>query len=173
MLTLTLLRHAKSDWNQDSLDDFDRPLATRGLKAAPVIGRELKKRGPAIDLVLCSPAKRTSETLDLVLSELTPVTPDIQYIEGLYHAPPEHLWKHVMNRAASALHVLVVAHNPGLHLLAMALAQRDSNLDDLAALAAKFPTAAFAQFTFAGDTWADIVTGSGQLTHFVTPHSLS
>jgi len=172
MLTLTLLRHAKSDWTDDTLDDFDRPLAPRGIKAASVIGRELKKRGPAINLVLCSPATRTTETLDLVLPELTPDTPELTYIDGLYHAQPEHLWEHIINRAVSARHVLVVGHNPGLHQLAQVLA-RESTPADSAALATKFPTAAFAQFQFASDNWKELETNSGQLAQFTTPRSLA
>lgn len=172
MLTLTLLRHAKSDWADDSLEDFDRPLAQRGKKAAPKIGKALHQLGPKIDLVLCSPAKRTCETLDLVLKELSNCTPtNVRFEHDLYHAPPQHILKHVIKQAGDAQHVLVIGHNPGLELLASSLAH-EGRSDDIAAMTTKFPTAALAQFAFQSDTWADIVTHPGRLTHFLTPRRL-
>jgi len=172
MLTLSLLRHAKSDWSEDGLDDFDRPLAPRGLKAAPSIGKALNKRGPRVEKVLCSPAMRTRETLALLLTELSGQTPDVVYVDGLYHALPDHLLEQVVDHAGSAQHVLLVGHNPGLKFLAAHLA-RYGNSEDIAALNAKFPTAALAQFQFSGDAWANIDASSGQLTHFLTPRRLS
>ncbi len=172
MLTLTLLRHAKSDWDDESLDDFDRPLAPRGKKAAPVIGQALKQLGSAVELVLCSPALRARQTLDLVLKELNPGTPDVVYVDGLYHGLPDHLLEQVIKHADTAGHVLLVGHNPGLEILAAHLA-RGGSRDDIAALNTKFPTAALAQFTFSCTAWTDIPDVSGQLIHFLTPRSLA
>ena len=70
MLTLSLLRHAKSSWNNPSLADRDRPLAIRGVADAPLMGRAMTERGIDPDLVLCSSARRTRDTLALVLPEL-------------------------------------------------------------------------------------------------------
>ena len=67
MLTLTLFRHAKSSWATPGLPDFDRPLAPRGEEAAPLMAAFLAESGLAPDLVLCSSARRTRETLDLAL----------------------------------------------------------------------------------------------------------
>lgn len=172
MLTLTLLRHAKSDWNDDSLDDFDRPLAPRGKKAAPLIGKALNEIGPAVDLVLCSPSKRTRQTIELVLKELTASpSPSVRYERDLYHGLPQHILEQIIGSAGNAHHVVVVGHNPGLEILASHLAQ-DGAADDMAAMATKFPTAALAQLTFPCETWAECVNGSGTLTHFITPRSL-
>lgn len=171
MLTLTLLRHAKSDWSDDTLDDFDRPLAKRGLKAAPVIGRELKKRGPELDLILCSTSKRTHQTLDLVLQELPGQKAGIHYLDDLYHALPDQILDLVRARADTATHVMVVGHNPGLHVLALRLAH-DAETELRAAMSRKFPTAAFAQFQFEGRGWGDFDPAQGRLTHFITPRSL-
>ena len=70
MLTLSLLRHAKSSWKNPTLADRDRPLATRGETDAPVMGKAMAERGIDPDLVLCSSARRTRDTLALVLPEL-------------------------------------------------------------------------------------------------------
>ncbi len=69
MLTLSLLRHAKSAWGDLELDDYERGLAPRGIKAAPQIGRHLRKEKLKPDLVLCSGAVRTRATLALILPE--------------------------------------------------------------------------------------------------------
>src|SRR5262249_41406064 len=67
MLPLMLLRHAKSSWDDGSLEDFDRPLAPRGEAAAPRMGAYMAAHDLAPQLILCSPAVRTRQTLDLVL----------------------------------------------------------------------------------------------------------
>ncbi|MEI9417788.1 histidine phosphatase family protein [Mesorhizobium sp. Cs1321R2N1] len=78
MKQLLLLRHAKSSWDDPDLDDFDRPLAERGLKAARLIGRELAARDWLPDLALVSPALRTRDTWRLVASEL-PAQPRVAF----------------------------------------------------------------------------------------------
>ena len=71
MKHLLLLRHAKSAWGDPSLADIDRPLAARGRKAAPQMGRELATRGWAPQTVLVSPARRARETWELVAAKLS------------------------------------------------------------------------------------------------------
>ncbi|RUU90706.1 histidine phosphatase family protein, partial [Mesorhizobium sp. M7A.T.Ca.TU.009.01.3.1] len=85
MKQLLLLRHAKSSWDDPGLDDSDRPLAERGVKAARSIGRELAARGWLPDLALVSPALRTRDTWRLVAAEW-PVQPRIAFVEALYDA---------------------------------------------------------------------------------------
>lgn len=172
MLTLTLFRHAKSSWDESTLDDFERPLAPRGLKAAPRMGRALAKLGPSVDLVLCSTAKRTRQTLELVLPELAPNEPPVHFDEALYHGLPEILLERTLKHAGSARHVMLVGHNPGLEILAARLVD-DGDDEELRDMAYKFPTAAFAQFTFDIDAWADLEIASGHLTAFRTPRSLT
>ena len=70
MLTLSLLRHAKSSWSNPALPDRERPLATRGVTDAPLMGKAMAERGIDPELVLCSSARRTRDTLALVLPEL-------------------------------------------------------------------------------------------------------
>src|SRR6476661_2151495 len=84
MLTLSLLRHAKSSWKDPALPDHDRPLNTKGKAEAPVMGKEIAKHALDPDLVLCSTARRTRDTLELVLPELK-AEPKIIYEDGLYH----------------------------------------------------------------------------------------
>src|SRR5450631_2444347 len=125
MLTLTLLRHAKSSW-EEPLDDFDRPLAPRGKKAAPEIGAALAARGLRPDLILCSGALRARETLGLVIEDLGAPAPEVIYDDALYMAAPGTLLKRLHGIASAPQrdaprHVMLVGHNPGFEELALML----------------------------------------------------
>ena len=87
MLTLSLLRHAKSSWDDSSQKDFDRALSKRGETAAPRVGAYMAQQGLAPDLVLCSPAVRARQTLDLVLPHLA-TGPTVVYEDRFYLAAP-------------------------------------------------------------------------------------
>lgn len=172
MLTLTLLRHAKSSWDDFDLDDFDRPLAPRGIKAAPMIAAAIAEHGPDIDLILSSPSVRTRQTLELALPKFGVTSPPVQFIDGLYHAYPEFILDTVRKKDKDARHILVVGHNPGLESLADQLT-RTGPRQAIELMARKFPTAAAAQFTFDDTTWAAVKQHSGELVYFLTPRTLS
>jgi phosphohistidine phosphatase len=177
MLTLSLLRHAKSSWDEPGLDDYDRPLAKRGQKAAPEIGAELAAMGLRPDLVLCSGAVRARQTLSLVLSKLGPPPPEVAYDDKIYMATPAALIARLRKvaagpRAEVPRHVMIVGHNPGLEELALLLVGSGA-ADDRARMAEKFPTAAVAVIAFNAESWARIGPGAGRLEHFITPKRLT
>ena len=91
MRTVLLLRHAKSSWDTMSLADYDRPLAKRGQKAAPLIGAAIARLDLKPDLILCSGAARTRETLALVLPALGSPQPEVVYDDAIYMATPATL----------------------------------------------------------------------------------
>lgn len=171
MLTLSLFRHAKSSWDNATLDDFDRPLAERGLLAAPVMGAHMAAIGVRPDVILCSASVRTRATLDLVLPFLKAAKPAIVYEEALYLASASDLLTRVRHAPARATSVMMIGHNPGFHDFAMAL----TGVGDpsaMAALAVKYPTAALAVITFETPTWAKIAPRTGHLVQFATPSAL-
>jgi phosphohistidine phosphatase len=170
MLTLSLLRHAKSSWDTPGLDDFDRPLARRGEEAAPRMGAFMKKHKIAPELILCSTAVRTRQTLDLVLPHLAG-TPAVAYEDGLYLAAAGTLLARVRKIDAGITHAMLVGHDPGLHELAMDLAAT-GDAEALAALARKFPTAGLAVIGFKASAWSKIGSGKGRLELFMTPKTL-
>src|SRR5258708_6890901 len=90
MKRLAILRHAKSSWDDPTLDDFNRPLNERGWKAARRLGRELKQRGMTFDLVLSSTSARTRETIDGVQQRYAFNAP-ITFEQKLYGASAETL----------------------------------------------------------------------------------
>ena len=170
MKILTLLRHAKSGWDDPALRDFDRPLNRRGRKAAQVIGRAMRAEHMGFDAVIASPAVRVVETIrDVEESyggELAPV-----HDSELYLASPYVLLDHVRATDDEVERLLVVGHNPGLEQLAMLLAG-ESGGDLVDELAAKYPTATIAVIRFDVDHWSDVAPGTGTLTRFIRPRDL-
>jgi phosphohistidine phosphatase len=168
MRTLFLLRHAKSGWDDPALADFDRPLAPRGRNAAPLVGREMKKRGWRPDLALVSSARRTVETWKLTAAEFS-AEPAVQFSRALYHAEPQELIAALHVVPESCASVILVGHNPGMEELAVMLAGPGSDTAALAAIKEKFPTGALARFEVEGP-WPELRNAT--LTHFLRPKEL-
>ena len=171
MLTLSLLRHAKSSWSDPELEDHERPLAKRGAKAVPAVAKFMRHEKLRPQLVLCSDAMRTRATLALLIAELGPPTPQIVYENALYLASPETIRAAIAQIDTGETHVLVVGHNPGLHALALELVG-EGDRKMLGILAREFPTGALAVFSFDIASWKDLKGASGHLEHFTTPRRL-
>jgi len=124
MLTLYLLRHAKSSWKDQNQSDFDRPLNKRGSKDAVDLGRHLQNTKIHPDLVLLSPAKRTRETYQLLAGQLTP-RPDVVNVKKLYEARMADIVGEIQKQAGAATRLMVIAHNPGIESLAWHLTGDD------------------------------------------------
>ena len=171
MLTLSLLRHAKSAWDDPALDDHERALAPRGLKAARELGKYLAKERLKPNLIICSGAVRTRATLALLLPEIGASDISIVYDDSLYLAHPATLIEIVRKVPMGPQHVMMIGHNPGMHALALELTGKgDRKL--IAELATKFPTGALAVLSFDVPAWGKIKSGSGHLVAFVTPRAL-
>src|SRR3982751_4395667 len=121
MKTLILMRHAKSAWDDPNQKAIDRPLSPRGQKAAPRMGEWLAEENFQPDVVLCSPAQRARETLDLVKGHL-PKGVTVEYVRALYMAAPRDMLNEVAKVPAAAGTVMLVGHNPGMGSLASLLA---------------------------------------------------
>ena len=156
---LVLLRHAKSSWDQPDLADHDRPLNARGRRAGAWVGQHFREQEITFDFVLCSSAVRTMETLALL--ELDGRTEVV--VEGdLYGATAEEMLARLRRVTTSASSVLLIAHNPGVHELAVMLTGDREHLGS-------FPTAALADLRLPAGTWADLHPGATALGSFVTP----
>ena len=166
---LLLLRHAKAVLGE-GLEDFDRPLALRGEKAAQTMGRYMAENGLAPDLVLCSPARRTAQTWEIAAHEL-PQT-ELHLLEELYDfGSGEALLEAIRTRGKMVKRLLLVTHNPATQNLAVALAgYGDKELRR--EMIEKYPTAALAVLTFSGGSWADTAEGQGRLGAFIRPREL-
>lgn len=152
------------------MDDFDRPLAKRGIKACRKIARYLDESAIQPDLVLCSAAQRTRETLELVRSAFKPGT-EVAIERGLYLAGARKLLNRIRKVPDSVGSVLLIGHNPGTQDLAMLLTG-SGDLATVQAMLAKFPTAGFAALRTSAERWADLQIESGELLRFVYPKAL-
>ncbi|WP_028746431.1 SixA phosphatase family protein [Rhizobium mesoamericanum] len=166
---LLLLRHAKSAWPTD-VADHDRPLAGRGEKAAPLIGRYLARENLIPDLVLVSSARRTQETWKLVAKKL-PSSIDKTDREDLYEASAAKIAGVVQAVDPSVRTLMLIGHNPGFQDLAEGLIGT-GDAEACAGIRQKFPTAALAVIAFDVDRWEQLRPKSGTLERFITPRSL-
>jgi phosphohistidine phosphatase len=171
MLRLILMRHAKSSWSDKALDDRERPLSARGRAAAPRMGEALAERDLVPDLILCSPAKRTRQTLDLVTEGMR-AKPRTKVSEALYAFGDGSAYLRAINEQPKGRSLLmIIGHNPSLASLADRLAGNGEE-SALTAMRRKFPTAAVAYLTFPASRWRDVGWGSGKLEWFLTPKML-
>ncbi|MEH3122838.1 MAG: histidine phosphatase family protein [Sphingomonas phyllosphaerae] len=170
MKTLTLLRHAKSGWDDPVARDFDRPLNARGRRAAVTMGRHLRDLRLTFDRVVASPAARVDETIVEVARGLgRALTPT--WDRRLYLAAPTTLLDVVHECEPAAESLLLVGHNPGLEELTLLLVPDDASALRLAA-EEKYPTATLAEITFDADDWAAVGVGRGRLTRFIRPRDV-
>ena len=158
--SLLLMRHAKSDWADSDLSDFDRPLNKRGRSDAPRMAALLNRGAGFPDFVLSSPAHRARQTAELILAGGG--GPSLRLDDRLYLADPSTLTLTLRDAEDDCASGLVIAHNPGMEEWAM----------DLCGCHLRFPTAAVACLQLDINRWADTVTGCGQLYWFVTPRLL-
>lgn len=170
MKRLCLLRHAKSDWSDPASDDFSRPLNARGEVAADFMADYIARSPYRPDYVLCSTAKRASQTCAPLATSLDNVP--VTYVDALYHAMPDALLALIHKAPDDAATLLVVAHNPGLVLLAMALA-RDPEDEVALRVANGVPTGGFIVFEFSeAKSWRDLSEGQGETVFFGRPRDL-
>ena len=161
MKTLLLLRHAKSDWDDSSLRDFDRPLAARGERDAPRIGKALRKRGILPDLIISSPAARAKATIKAV-TRAAKINLEIRFDEVVYGASSPELISLIRGLPDAISCLLLVGHNPGFEDLVGRLSGSHERM----------PTAALACIEFQIDRCEDVNDGDGNLRWLLTPKSL-
>ena len=172
MRQLLLLRHAKSSWDEGTLEDRQRPLNPRGRLAAGAVREAMRNLGLLPDLVLVSPATRTRQTLAAL--EPWDETPLVDEIDALYLADAEKLLETLRAVPETTRSVLVVGHNPGLQELTLLLigpgALRPADRD-MRRLMESFPTAGLVEFAVAGP-WPALGRGGARLQRFLDPREL-
>ena len=167
MHILHLLRHAKSSWKEE-IEDHQRPLNRRGREAARRVGLALPAAIGSLDLILCSSARRTRETMDLVFAEFA-VRPRSVVEDELYEAGKDELMSRLRRLPEDIGNVFLIGHNPGLHDLAVAIA--DTHTAGFRALSSgKFPTAARASFRVLAP-WPAFGRSRCELVGYVTAES--
>lgn len=167
MKLLGLFRHAKSEWDDTTLRDFDRGINERGRRGAVVMGEHIREHGIDWGAVVASPAERVKSTLELGLPEVTPI-----YDQRLYLASVETILEVVEAHGDGHDAVMVVGHNPGLQdtLLELVSPARENELFREAVV--KFPTAALAVLELDIDDWSKLKKFTGTLVHLMRPRDL-
>lgn len=145
MLTLLLLRHAKSSWDDPSRADHDRPLNGRGRKAAKKMGQLLASRSLLPSVILASSARRVEETVAL-LKKSSGYDGPVQVHRRLYLAEPDAYVECLNELGDSSSPVMCVGHNPGLEELVARHTSRHERL----------PTAALVELGFAIADWRQL-----------------
>jgi len=156
MKNLVLVRHAKSDWGNPALNDFDRPLNRRGMKNAPLMGRRLRQMNVSPERVISSPARRARDTAQLLAAELGVAETEILFEPRIYDAGVADLVEIVRTLDDAWDQVLLVGHNPGISELASLLGDVDHG---------HLVTCAAVGLAFGPDTWSRAVSGGRTLFH--------
>ncbi|MCJ0869711.1 histidine phosphatase family protein [Streptomyces sp. AP-93] len=166
---LVLVRHAKSV-PKDAAPDFDRPLADRGRREAPKAGEWLAESGYRVDFALCSSARRTRQTWQLMVPGLSE-PPPVVYEDRLYNASTDSLMAVLRETDESVTGLLVVGHNPGIHELAVTLCGNGGRNEEglLHRIHEGFPTAAVVVVALP-DGWQELAPGAGRPKAFWAPH---
>jgi phosphohistidine phosphatase len=160
MLRLTLFRHGKSSWDDVDINDFERPLAPRGLRDVPEMGRRLAALGKPPALIISSPARRALSTARAIAREVDCREERIVEEPGLYLAAPQQILAILQGAADAPDHILLVGHNPGFTDLA-------NMLDDVRIN--NMPTAAMLIVEFDVPRWADIIPAQARFIAFDYP----
>jgi phosphohistidine phosphatase len=114
MKTLLIIRHAKSNWDNVLVTDFDRSLNERGKRDAPAMAQKLLRSGVQIDLFVSSPAKRARNTAELFVQEFGGQKKDILFVPELYHAPVQTFKEVIISLEDHYSNVALFSHNPGI-----------------------------------------------------------
>jgi len=160
MKHLTLLRHAKSSWQDPALDDIDRPLNGRGKRNARLMGQRLAILDETPKVIISSPAKRARRTAELVAEALHYPESAIRFEPCMYEADVGTLLELVSQLDNVWQDVMLVGHNPGLTELANLLAP--CNLDNIV-------TCGLAKIAFENASWSELRFNSGHLLLYDYP----
>jgi phosphohistidine phosphatase len=114
MRSLLLIRHAKSSWDNNAVNDFDRPLNERGKKEAPYMAKSLIKNKIAIEHFVSSPAKRAKKTAAFFIKEYGRDENEILFIPELYHATVQTFIKVASELDDNYKTIAIFSHNPGI-----------------------------------------------------------
>ena len=160
MKVIYLIRHAKSDWNNVNLTDFNRPLNKRGKRNAPFMGQKLNELTPSLDLIIASPAKRALQTVKAICKEINYNESEIRFDESVYHSSFQNLNSIINDLDNSINTIALVGHNPGLTNFSNYLT--NNYIDNIV-------TCGIVKIEFDIDNWNEIIEGLGTKVFYIYP----
>ena len=155
MLTLFLVRHAKSSWDHPGLRDFDRPLNERGLQDAPRMAKLLAQQGVKPDLIVSSPAKRALTTAHFFAAAFALTEAQLVQEKNIYEAYPREILKIISDLPATASTVMLFGHNPTFTEVGNVFS--DDFIDNL-------PTCGVIRIESKAETWTQFYEGNSRVT---------
>lgn len=163
MKQLLLLRHAKSNWEDSSIEDFYRPLKKKGEKDAKIIGEYLKNINLLPQYIICSDSVRTKETLKIVLSKINFENKiKFVYAHTLYEASVDNILNEISKINNIFERVMVIGHNPGMIETVVELTKKPFPFP-------KFSTSGIAFLKLDINSWKDIKKSKAELEFFKSP----
>tara|TARA_B100001063_G_scaffold242267_1_gene270620 strand:+ start:4407 stop:4901 length:495 start_codon:yes stop_codon:yes gene_type:complete len=162
MKQIYILRHAKSSWENTKLSDFDRPLSKRGINDAVKLGKFIAAKNIRVHTVICSSAERTKDTFDLISKELDFSIEKAIYTDDLYYGEYNKIIETIRNLDENNSSILIVGHNPTLHILIEKLTNKFIH---------KFATCNLAKIT-SKNLWKDTSFGSCELKLLIKPNGI-
>ncbi|MGE0561921.1 MAG: histidine phosphatase family protein [Flavobacteriales bacterium] len=160
MKSIHLIRHAKSSWDNLATSDFYRDLNERGLRDAPMMAEKLKQSGCDPEYILCSPAKRTTKTAEIVAKKLNFSQNCINFEQRIYEATLKTILD-VLNEIPNHFNqVVLIGHNPAITQLSNYLT--NDYIDNI-------PTCGIVKIEMDIDDWQHIVEGIGRKLFFIYP----
>ncbi len=164
MKTLYLIRHAKSDWSNPGLKDFDRPINSRGERVAPKMGRELFAKGVQPDYICCSPSKRTRQTVAYICEGIRFNEEDVDYKEEVYEASTGAMLRVINAISDEHNSAMIVGHNPSTSYIAEYLTDEILN---------NIPTCGVLKINFEIESWKHVSKSTGILEWYIYPKDLN
>ncbi len=158
MKKLYIIRHAKSSWSDETLNDFERPLNKRGKSNAPMMGERLKEKGVMPDIIISSPAKRAKSTAEMIAKEIG-YEKKVLFDENIYESSVDELRKIIKEIDNKKGIVFLIGHNPSLNALAEYYVNFSQNI----------PTCGIVEIAFECDKWANIEHKNAKLLSFDYP----
>lgn len=162
--TLIMMRHAEADWG---MDDFNRPLTSRGHLQARAAGEWLHHTGTLPEMIVSSAALRTRQTTTWVCEALGEKAPTASLDERLYNAPARMLRQCIENTPDSVRSMMLVAHLPGVQDAAMDLMSSTSDYESLMDISYGFPPSSIAVFEVE-TSWSELLDHDARLVSFRT-----
>jgi len=163
MKTLHLLRHAKSSWNDPSLEDIDRPLNQRGKRACKVMGPIIEQQLDQHTVIACSTATRAQQTCDRVTKNFaTQFTVNME--DSLYTFSSSNLLNYLCALDDEIQSIMLIGHNPALTDLTNILSVEP--IDNI-------PTCGYIKTQLPIDKWSALNSSEGELVAFIKPKDIS
>jgi len=157
------MRHAKSDWDSEYSGDHERPLSRRGVKAATKIGKWISENEFKPDLIVCSTALRTRQTLDLVQENAGWKELSIDFDEQIYLASPDSVLRLIRSLGDEIESAMIIGHQPFTGVVASAL---------LSGRHLEVPTGCLIGMDLNTESWSGAGRSAAKLSFYTIPRSL-